>query len=92
MGLKYRSPHAFRHGHIHYGLERAKTMADFKAVSLNVMHSKIQTTDEVYSRLSVEDVHTRVRHLGHAKQRGSGDMDSEFELFQQFIEWRKHNK
>jgi integrase len=90
--LPYRSPHAFRHGHIHYGLEHAETMADFKAVSLNVMHSNIQITDAVYSRLSVEEVHTRVERLGKVEVRQSGDVESEFKLFQQFLEWRKHNK
>lgn len=92
VGLKYRSPHAFRHGHIHYGLEHSRTMADFKAVSLNVMHSKIQTTDEVYSRLSVEEVHTRVGALGHVKQGQSGDMESDFQLFLKFKEWLEENK
>lgn len=92
VGLPYRMPHAFRHGHIHYGLEHAETMADFKAVSLNVMHSNIQITDAVYSRLSAEEIHTRVERLGKVDVRQSGDIESEFKLFQQFLEWRKHNK
>jgi integrase len=45
-GLPYHSPHKFRHGHIHYGLEHAKDIADFKAVSLNAMHSSMEITDE----------------------------------------------
>lgn len=67
-------------------------MADFKAVSLNVMHSNIQITDEVHSRLSIEEIHTRVERLGKVEVRQSGDMESEFRLFQEFLEWRKHNK
>ena len=67
-------------------------MADFKAVSMNVMQSNIQITDAVYSRLSVAEVHTRVERLGKVEVRQSGDVESEFKLFQQFLEWRKHNR
>lgn len=60
VGLKYHSPHKFRHGHIQYGLARSKTHADYKAVSLNVMHSNIQITDQFYSNISPEEVHNRI--------------------------------
>ena len=36
--LPYKSPHKFRHGHAVYALQHAKTMADYKAVSMNLMH------------------------------------------------------
>jgi len=63
VGLPYHSPHKFRHGHVHYGLQRSKDMADFKAVSLNVMHSSVKTTDEFYSVLSGNDVKDRISKL-----------------------------
>jgi integrase len=63
-GLPYHSPHKFRHGHIHYGLERAKDIADFKAVSLNAMHSSMEITDEFYSVLNNDELQSRISTLG----------------------------
>jgi site-specific recombinase XerC len=63
VGLPYHSPHKFRHGHVHFGLERCNDMADFKAVSLNVMHSSVKTTDEFYSVLSDNDVRDKIAAL-----------------------------
>ncbi len=45
-GLQDHSPHKFRHGHIHYGVARAKTIENFKAVSMNVLHSSMEITDQ----------------------------------------------
>jgi integrase len=44
-GLQYKSPHKFRHGHAVYGLQHAHTMADYKAISMNLMHKDIRVTD-----------------------------------------------
>ena len=90
--LPYHSPHKFRHGHIHYGLERAKTMADFKAVSMNVMHTNIQITDQVYSRLSEDEVHIKVEQLSKVDMNEQEDLEADFKLFEQFLEWRKKKK
>lgn len=92
VGLPYHSPHKFRHGHIHYGLERAKTMADFKAVSLNVMHASIKITDQVYSRLSDDEIRTRVEKLSDNRNVEDEDLEADFKLFQEFMEWRKMRK
>lgn len=62
-GLSYYSPHKFRHGHIHYGLLRSKNIADFKAVSLNAMHSNIKITDQFYSVLDSDEVQDRINSL-----------------------------
>ncbi len=48
-GLPYKSAHKFRHGHAVYGLQHAQTMADYKAVSMNLMHEDIKITDEIYA-------------------------------------------
>ncbi len=58
--LPYHSPHKFRHGHIHYGLTYAKDIADFKAISMNAMHSSMEITDQFYSILHSEDVKNRI--------------------------------
>ncbi|MBN8581926.1 MAG: site-specific integrase [Anaerolineae bacterium] len=61
--LPYHSPHKFRHGHIHYGLAHAKTAADVKAVSLNVMHGDTQTTDVFYSSFKGDELKNRITSL-----------------------------
>ena len=62
-GIKYRSPHKFRHGNAVYGLQHAVTMADYKAVSMNLMHNDIKTTDSIYARLLSDDVGQRIAGL-----------------------------
>jgi integrase len=61
LGLKYRSPHKFRHGHIQWGLAHSKDHADYKAVSLNVMHSSIQVTDQFYSNIPDSEIENRIK-------------------------------
>jgi integrase len=60
VGLKYRSPHKFRHGHIQFGLSHSKDHADYKAVSMNVMHSSIQITDQFYSNIPDNEIQNRI--------------------------------
>ncbi|KXK15317.1 MAG: tyrosine recombinase XerD [Chloroflexi bacterium OLB14] len=54
--LPYHSPHKFRHGHIHYGLDNSENIADYKAVSMNVMHSNMEVTDTFYSVLQDDEI------------------------------------
>ena len=61
--LPYHSPHKFRHGHIHYGLENSKDIKDYKAVSLNVLHSSMKITDEFYSIFNDSDLQNRINSL-----------------------------
>lgn len=61
--LPYHSPHKFRHGHIHYGLAHAKTAADVKAVSLNVLHGDTKTTDIFYSSFKGDELKNRISSL-----------------------------
>lgn len=55
-GVPYLSAHKFRHGHAVYAMKRAKTMAELKAISQNLMHSNIGITDGIYSKLVNDDV------------------------------------
>ncbi len=64
-GLLYHSPHKFRHGHIHYGLTRSKNIADFKAVSMNAMHSNMEITDQFYSILRDDEIKNRISGLNN---------------------------
>ncbi len=62
-GLPYKSPHKFRHGHAVFGLQHAKTMADYQAVSTNLMHEDIRVTDSIYARLAYDEVKQRIAGL-----------------------------
>ena len=61
--LPYKRPHAFRHGHAVFGLNRAKTPADFKAVSQNLMHENMKVTEEIYAKLANDDIKRRIAGL-----------------------------
>ena len=63
VGLPYKSPHKFRHGHAVFALQHAKTMADYKAVSMNLMHADIRVTDGIYAPLAGNEVQQRIAGL-----------------------------
>ena len=63
VSLVYKSPHKFRHGHAVYALQHAKTMADYKAVSMNLMHDDIRVTDGIYAPLTTNEVQQRITGL-----------------------------
>lgn len=65
-GVAYRSPHKLRHGHIVWATARCASLADFKAVSQNVLHRQMATTDAIYARLTERDVAQRLAQLGRS--------------------------
>ncbi len=65
-GVAYKGPHALRHGHALYGIQHARTIEELKAVSMNMMHSDIATTDGKYGNLSPEGIGAAVAKLGGA--------------------------
>jgi integrase len=75
--MEFKSPHKFRHGHAVYGLLHAKTMADYKAVSMNLMHESIEITDSTYAPMLSSDVQDRIAGLsGKAMSRPSDELES----------------
>ncbi len=66
-GVEYKSPHKFRHGHAVYALLHANNIADYKAISQNLMHGSIQVTDSIYAWLNNDQVKNRIAKLSHAK-------------------------
>ena len=63
-GIPYLSPHKLRHGFAVYGLKRAKTVAQMKAISQNLMHSNMGITDGIYGKLVDDDVRDIITGLG----------------------------
>jgi len=65
IGLTYHSPHKFRHGHAVYSLNLAKDLGDLKAISQNMMHANLSTTDGIYGMFSNEEVKKKITSLGY---------------------------
>jgi hypothetical protein len=86
--LPYHSPHKFRHGHIQYGLANSKSIIDYEAVSMNVMHSSMEITDEFYSNLNDAQLQYRIAFLGKENIEGNTNQQV-IDLFKQFLAWRK---
>ena len=81
-GLPYKSAHKFRHGHAVYGLLKAQTMADYKAVSMNLMHHDIKITDSIYAPILSDEVK---KHIAGLISIPSSTSDTEFDsLINQF--------
>ena len=68
--IDYHSPHKLRHGHAVYAMGNATTIADFKAVSQNLMHASLGITDRLYGVLQGEDVQTSIRSLSGGENAG----------------------
>ena len=78
FGLPHRSPHQYRHGYALYGLERCKTMAEYHALSRNMMHSNIAITDQIYVHVDEKE---RGQILSRLHQNTVGEFDNEFSVF-----------
>ncbi len=87
--LDYKSPHKFRHGNAVYGLLHAKTLADYKAVSMNLMHENLEITDGIYAPLLSSDVKTRITGLSN---KASSSPDNRFENYLDSLEKEKLGK
>ena len=62
-GVTYLSPHKLRHGHTVYALKRAQNVAQLKAISQNIMHKSLVTTDQIYGKLINDDVQEIISNL-----------------------------
>jgi site-specific recombinase XerD len=63
INLPYHSPHKFRHGYAVYTLRNADNIAELKAISQNLMHSSISTTDSIYGILSKNDIKEQIEKI-----------------------------
>lgn len=65
VSLPYHSPHKFRHGNAVYSLKNSNDIQALKAVSQNLMHANLSTTDGVYGILSDGDIQEQISLLGN---------------------------
>ncbi len=73
-GVRYLSPHKFRHGHAVFGLKRSSNMQEWKAVSQNLMHSSTGITDQIYGALVQDDQHETMLEIGRKDERDAGEV------------------
>jgi|WetSurMetagenome_2_1015567.scaffolds.fasta_scaffold10865_4 site-specific recombinase XerC len=79
-GVKYLSSHKLRHGHAVYAIQQVATVADMKAVSQNLMHASMVTTESIYATLTGVQVSDRIAALGQGRSAGDGAQGSPKEL------------
>jgi len=72
-GLPPQSPHEFRHGYAVYCLHKARNLGDLKAISMNMMHSSIRVTDEIYGVFASDDVKSTLDKLSGANKSSTRD-------------------
>ena len=77
-GLPHRSPHKYRHGYAIYGLKRCQTMAQYHALSRNLMHANIAITDQHYAHLEEAE---RGKLLGEITENGAHPPDDTLQGF-----------
>jgi len=87
--VAYRSPHAFRHGHGVFGVQHARNVEELKAVSQNMMHKTLTTTDSMYGNLNGENVRSVITSQGQKKEDQitiSGDVVRLAQVFKDLLE------
>lgn len=66
--IPYRSPHKLRHGHARYAIALARTIAEFKAISQNLMHADVTVTDSLYNVMHSRELRSVIDVLSHRGQ------------------------
>ncbi len=61
--MPYQSAHKFLHSHTAYGLVHCQTLADYKALSLNLVHESLEITDSIYVHLRQNDQRDHIAWL-----------------------------
>ena len=62
--MAYPSPHRFRHGHVMSALTHARRPVVRKAISQNVLHAGLGTTDEIHGILKDDGIASRIARMG----------------------------
>jgi integrase len=81
-GVEYLSPHHLRHGHTVWAMDKATTRLDMKAISQNLMHASLETTDRIYARMVDDEVATQLSNLGQGGKKEKELLSLLKELFQ----------
>ena len=82
VGLPH-SPHKSRHGRTQYAQALSKTIANCKAISLNLMHASMEITDHFYSVLRDEELKNRISAL--SKSNNPSDQQNLVKLLENLL-------
>jgi integrase len=74
LEFPYMPPHSLRHGHAVYAIQRCRNIAQLKAVSQNLMHSSLRTTEQIYGGLPDDSVGAHIAALT-SEQRSAPDAE-----------------
>jgi site-specific recombinase XerD len=74
--IPYRSAHKLRHGHAALIAEFATGISEYKALSQNLMHADLMTTDAIYNVLCSDQVRTTIDAISERIQPGSAGSSS----------------
>jgi integrase len=87
-GVRYLSPHKFRHGHAIYGISRVKDIKGLKALSQNLMHSSVSITDGIYGNLVEDDIYLEISQLAVSTEKPAGapDLASQVSQLLEFLQ------
>jgi integrase len=69
--IPYPSPHSLRHDHALFALDRATSIAAAKAISQNLMHDSLTTTEKIYGKLNRDNVRRHIASLTGVEQPSS---------------------
>lgn len=83
--LPYHSAHKFRHGFVHYAMGQAQTVDQYKAISLNVMHSSMEITDQFYSVLNDDQIKDRISSLGENEIKSNSFSEEEIKKLKMLL-------
>jgi hypothetical protein len=72
-------------------LEHAKDIEDFKAISMNVMHSSMKITDEFYSNLNDSKAQNRINSLEKDIYLDNENQEA-VNLLKVFLVWKQSKK
>jgi len=56
---------------------------------MNVLHSSMDITDEVYSQFGDEEIRNRINRLDQTKTKQGKNLEDVFYPFHEFLEWRE---
>jgi site-specific recombinase XerD len=80
FNIPYLSSHKARYGHAVHLFQRAKTPAEYRIISQNLMHESLATTD-IYTQIMEREAQSTIHDLSSRQPLSSSTQKSELEAF-----------
>ncbi len=88
-GIEYASPHRIRHGHVVHAMSYCRSMDELKAVSQNVMHNSITTTESIYGDLPSDSIAATLMVMSQRESDPENGMRLTSSLFKRSLDRRR---